>query len=70
MSTLYGRSWLPRAGARLVVTALIALSTVAYAAREGDVAPDFQLPDTMNELVSLKDYAGNPAVVVFYRGFF
>ncbi len=56
--------------ALLAAVTLALLSVSAHAAREGDAAPAFQLPDTMEELVSLEDYAGDPVVLVFYRGFF
>ncbi len=49
---------------------LLWLARGASAAREGDVAPSFELPNTMEEVVSLDDYAGGTTVLVFYRGFF
>jgi|SaaInl4_135m_RNA_FD_contig_31_435285_length_1725_multi_5_in_0_out_0_3 hypothetical protein len=59
----------------LVGVALLGLSShsahaARHAAREGDIAPAFELPNTMKELVRLDDYAGAPLVLVFYRGFF
>ena len=39
-------------------------------ATSGKLAPNFQLPDTSGETVSLDSYMGNRnVVVVFYRGF-
>jgi peroxiredoxin len=35
----------------------------------GEPAPDFQLTDTRNRLVSLADYRGRPIVLAFLRGF-
>ncbi|MCL6507973.1 MAG: redoxin domain-containing protein [Bryobacteraceae bacterium] len=37
--------------------------------RPGDVAPDFTLPGTNGEPVSLSDYRGKNVVLVFYRGY-
>ncbi len=34
----------------------------------GDQAPDFSLPGTGGETVSLSDFAGKPVVLVFYPG--
>jgi peroxiredoxin len=53
-----------------LLACLLLLAVGASAARVGDVAPGFALPDTMNGIVSLADYSGAPAVLVFYRGFF
>ncbi len=36
----------------------------------GESAPLFELPNTENETVKLKDYRGKPCVLVFYRGMF
>ena len=49
---------------------ILAQHAARHAAREGDIAPAFELPNTMKELVRLDDYAGAPLVLVFYRGFF
>ena len=39
-------------------------------ATSGKLAPNFELPDTSGETVSLDSYIGNKnVVVVFYRGF-
>lgn len=53
-----------------LVGCLLLLAASAGAARVGDVAPAFELPDTMDNAVALADYAGEPTVIVFYRGFF
>ena len=34
--------------------------------KEGDIAPDFSLPASNGEIVSLKDYAGKKTVIFFY----
>lgn len=34
----------------------------------GDVAPDFSLPATGGEVITLSSFVGRPAVVVFYPG--
>ncbi|MBT3268527.1 redoxin domain-containing protein [Candidatus Poribacteria bacterium] len=53
-----------------VLAGALVFATSAGAARIGDVAPAFELSDTMDGLVRLADYAGAPTVLVFYRGFF
>ncbi len=53
-----------------LVGCLLLLAASAGAARIGDTAPAFELPDFMQNAVSLADYGGMPAVLVFYRGFF
>ena len=54
----------------VLLACLLLLAVGASPARVGDLAPGFALPDTMNGIVSLADYSGAPAVLVFYRGFF
>jgi thioredoxin-dependent peroxiredoxin len=39
-------------------------------AREGDPAPDFELPGTGGEIYKLADYRGRKVVLVFYPGDF
>ena len=46
------------------------LAFTAEALNVGESAPLFELPNTENEIVKLKDYRGNPCVLVFYRGLF
>ena len=49
--------------------ALIRSGIVGNAKKVGDAAPDFTLPNTSGELVSLSGLlAQGPAVVTFYRG--
>ncbi|MFP6641439.1 MAG: redoxin domain-containing protein [Myxococcota bacterium] len=62
------RSRIPFRGA--LVGCLLLLSVAASAARVGDVAPAFELPNTMGDPVALADYSGMPTVIVFYRGLF
>ncbi len=55
----------------LISAALILpLTFNADALDVGESAPLFELPNTENEIVKLKDYRGNPCVLVFYRGLF
>ena len=35
----------------------------------GEVAPDFELKDTMGKSVRLSDFRGKPVVLAFLRGF-
>jgi peroxiredoxin len=35
----------------------------------GELAPDFELPDTNKRLIKLSDYLGKPVVLAFLRGF-
>ena len=49
--------------------ALIRSGILGKAKKVGDAAPDFSLPNTSGELVSLSGLlARGPAVVTFYRG--
>jgi len=41
---------------------------VSRAVGVGDVAPDFSLPATGDEEISLSTFAGRPVVIVFYPG--
>jgi len=41
---------------------------VSKAVNVGDVAPDFSLPATGDEVISLSTFAGRPVVIVFYPG--
>jgi peroxiredoxin Q/BCP len=41
---------------------------VSKAVGVGDVAPDFSLPATGDEEISLSTFAGRPVVIVFYPG--
>jgi peroxiredoxin len=48
---------------------LVANGLSALALREGDVAPDFSLPDTRGHMVALKTLLDRgPVVISFYRG--
>lgn len=53
--------------AMLLISALLWLSSSpAIALEVGDKAPDFALPATTTERVSLADYLGKKHVVVFF----
>jgi cytochrome oxidase Cu insertion factor (SCO1/SenC/PrrC family) len=55
----------------LGVVLLLLNSTPAMALQVGDKAPDFSLPATTAEKVSLTDFVGKkPVVVFFYIGAF
>ncbi|MDA0299215.1 MAG: peroxiredoxin [Actinobacteria bacterium] len=41
---------------------------MSKAVNVGDVAPDFSLPATGDEVISLSTFAGRPVVIVFYPG--
>lgn len=49
--------------------ALEASGISARALREGDAAPDFELPDLTGRMVRIEDLrAGGPVIISFYRG--
>ena len=51
------------------ISDLVANGLSALALREGDVAPDFSLPDTRGHMVALKTLLDRgPVVISFYRG--
>jgi cytochrome oxidase Cu insertion factor (SCO1/SenC/PrrC family) len=53
--------------AMLLSAALLLLSSIpAMALQVGDKAPDFSLPATTAEKISLADFAGKKSVVVFF----
>lgn len=63
----------PSASFAAVLTAAALFLPLAFNAEAldvGETAPLFELPNTKNEIVKLKDYRGNPCVLVFYRGLF
>ena len=74
MTTRHGaaraRRTIVPAAIALTFTLLLVFTSSVKAAREGDAAPAFELPNTMAELVRRADHDGAPAVLVFYRGFF
>ena len=57
-------------GGLLATLSLAVLVHGVSAVEVGELAPAFELPDTMGENVSLADFRGNPVAVVFYRGRF
>jgi AhpC/TSA family len=58
--------WTPRATAVLLCGVLLLSATRIMALQVGDKAPDFSLPATTAEKVSLADYLGKKHVVVFF----
>jgi len=53
-------------GALLVGILLLSSSNLAMAVQVGDKAPDFSLPATTAEKISLADFIGKKPVVVFF----
>lgn len=58
------------AAAWISAALFLPLALTASALNVGESAPLFELPNTKNEIVELKEYRGNPCVLVFYRGKF
>ena len=57
----------------LLSSALVSveIAEAAVGNNVGDEAPDFSLPDTNNQIVTLSDHRGSENVVlIFYRGKF
>ena len=58
----------------LIAVILISVWSNAHAVignRVGDEAPDFTLPNTDNEQITLSDHRGSEnVIVIFYRGVF
>jgi hypothetical protein len=60
------RRWISVIAAALLSAVLLLLiSTQAMAVKVGDKAPDFSLPATTAEKISLSDYLGKKPLVIF-----